>query len=42
LVFKSKADYEYNPRLGGPATVKRRIPIEHNLRLLPIKVPHLR
>ena len=37
VMFKNKADYEYNPNIGGPANVKRRFPIEHNLRLLPIK-----
>ena len=37
VMFKNKADYEYNPNIGGPASVKRRFPIEHNLRLLPIK-----
>ena len=36
LLFVCRADYQYNPR-GSSASVKKRILITHNLRLLKIK-----
>ena len=40
LLFVCRADYQYNPR-GSSASVKKRILITHNLRLLKIKTKDL-